>query len=69
MEKSVKEYFKKFYNMKPYLYIPEDEWQMIMETYEKDDVIQELSECLHTCLLYTSPSPRDKRQSRMPSSA
>ena len=24
------------------------------------------SEC---CLLYTSPSPRDKRQSRMPSSA
>ena len=24
---------------------------------------------LHCCLLYTSPSPRDKRQSRMPSSA
>ena len=24
---------------------------------------------LRTCLLYTSPSPRDKRQSRMPSSA
>ena len=24
---------------------------------------------VHTCLLYTSPSPRDKRQSRMPSSA
>ena len=24
---------------------------------------------LFTCLLYTSPSPRDKRQSRMPSSA
>ena len=24
---------------------------------------------LMTCLLYTSPSPRDKRQSRMPSSA
>ena len=23
----------------------------------------------HLCLLYTSPSPRDKRQSRMPSSA
>ena len=28
---------------------------------------QSASEC--TCLLYTSPSPRDKRQSRMPSSA
>ena len=24
---------------------------------------------MRTCLLYTSPSPRDKRQSRMPSSA
>ena len=26
-------------------------------------------EDLKDCLLYTSPSPRDKRQSRMPSSA
>ena len=26
-------------------------------------------ELLYICLLYTSPSPRDKRQSRMPSSA
>ena len=26
-------------------------------------------EYTQTCLLYTSPSPRDKRQSRMPSSA
>ena len=26
-------------------------------------------ELLQFCLLYTSPSPRDKRQSRMPSSA
>ena len=25
--------------------------------------------CYYCCLLYTSPSPRDKRQSRMPSSA
>ena len=28
-----------------------------------------LSEVSCICLLYTSPSPRDKRQSRMPSSA
>ena len=28
-----------------------------------------ISEQLNICLLYTSPSPRDKRQSRMPSSA
>ena len=30
----------------------------------------ESQECLvHTCLLYTSPSPRDRQKSRMPSSA
>ena len=41
MEKSVKEYFKKFYNMEPYLYISEDEWQMIMNTsWEKEDVVE-----------------------------
>ena len=28
-----------------------------------------LSDMKYYCLLYTSPSPRDKRQSRMPSSA
>ena len=28
-----------------------------------------LSFYIESCLLYTSPSPRDKRQSRMPSSA
>ena len=28
-----------------------------------------LFELGYDCLLYTSPSPRDKRQSRMPSSA
>ena len=30
---------------------------------------EELVEQCNICLLYTSPSPRDKRQSRMPSSA
>ena len=28
-----------------------------------------LEHMIYHCLLYTSPSPRDKRQSRMPSSA
>ena len=28
-----------------------------------------LASAIEGCLLYTSPSPRDKRQSRMPSSA
>ena len=31
--------------------------------------VRDLFEQAKTCLLYTSPSPRDKRQSRMPSSA
>ena len=31
--------------------------------------IQSIVDEISTCLLYTSPSPRDKRQSRMPSSA
>ena len=35
------------------------------------EVLQNVTSYLrrHVCLLYTSPSPRDKRQSRMPSSA
>ena len=37
-------------------------WQHLTLT---SDMIEEDS----FCLLYTSPSPRDKRQSRMPSSA
>ena len=32
-------------------------------------VDDELVEVLKTCLLYTSPSPRDRTRSRMPSSA
>ena len=36
------------------------------EVLELDEATQRW---LYGCLLYTSPSPRDKRQSRMPSSA
>ena len=32
-------------------------------------LVRELESLRGDCLLYTSPSPRDKRQSRMPSSA
>ena len=50
-------------------------------TYERADTLnretraldisadQDLNALSDYCLLYTSPSPRDKRQSRMPSSA
>ena len=33
------------------------------------DYLLNLADLAGACLLYTSPSPRDKRQSRMPSSA
>ena len=36
---------------------------------EISNVEKLFSDELGVCLLYTSPSPRDKRQSRMPSSA
>ena len=36
---------------------------------QKEKVFTSDSVIFITCLLYTSPSPRDKRQSRMPSSA
>ena len=36
---------------------------------EYDDLKQINTFTGNVCLLYTSPSPRDKRQSRMPSSA
>ena len=34
-----------------------------------DATPEQVQEWYNTCLIYTSPSPRDKRQSRMPSSA
>ena len=34
-----------------------------------DETTDAVKACHRICLLYTSPSPRDKRQSRMPSSA
>ena len=42
---------------------------VIAEVSAKDEVMKSLHAYCNFCLLYTSPSPRDKRQSRMPSSA
>ena len=36
---------------------------------DTDPLVREATVESYSCLLYTSPSPRDKRQSRMPSSA
>ena len=39
-------------------------------SYERRDYeLDDIRHMVHTCLLYTSPSPRDQRGSRMPSSA
>ena len=40
---------------------------IFVDIFGMGDVESDADQC--TCLLYTSPSPRDKRQSRMPSSA
>ena len=46
-----------------------DGMHAIMHQYTVDDVAKISKALDEACLLYTSPSPRDKRQSRMPSSA
>ena len=47
----------------------QDNTQKTGVIFENDSYEQETKLRYQTCLLYTSPSPRDKRQSRMPSSA
>ena len=42
---------------------------MIVAAYSRLVTIETAEEAVGTCLLYTSPSPRDQRGSRMPSSA
>ncbi len=58
MEKTIKEYFNKFYNMKPYLSIDEEEWAYIIKTFDKEDIIETLSE-----VCYTYPLPIGSRWS------
>ena len=48
----------------------EKEYFMMLQTYyDVNEAYLTKQKGAHPCLLYTSPSPRDKRQSRMPSSA
>ena len=46
-----------------------EQWVTKTDATVADADLCALRERLEHCLLYTSPSPRDKRQSRMPSSA
>ena len=43
--------------------------EMAVAGFSQEDLEVELKEGVLTCLLYTSPSPRDAHESRMPSSA
>ena len=52
--------------------LPEHGWEPVVVTPDNPDVPVEDQSLLHDvggCLLYTSPSPRDRTRSRMPSSA
>ena len=61
---------KNLYNL-----IKRENLQDKIDDQQKEDMFKMLAvsdfnrEVLHTCLLYTSPSPRDPKTSRMPSSA
>ena len=37
--------------------------------YARETIVKAYKELITSCLLYTSPSPRDRQKSRMPSSA
>ena len=56
-------------------FIPEVEWAVHEPLVEKINKLKKeknaviLAHSYMTCLLYTSPSPRDRTRSRMPSSA
>ena len=42
---------------------------IILADLNDEDLVAQMFDDLYDCLLYTSPSPRDKHRSRMPSSA
>ena len=46
-----------------------EQFDRAIEEGHKAEKLRPNDQMVHTCLLYTSPSPRDKRQYRMPSSA
>ena len=43
----------------------------VSDAYYSSKLCKSFEQCIfkHSCLLYTSPSPRDRQKSRMPSSA
>ena len=44
-------------------------WEQTRQFGDRDYLVYQDERFSYTCLLYTSPSPRDRQKSRMPSSA
>ena len=64
----VTEFLKQYYISQEFQGAPLDLIQNI-DKYVKIDETTNLTSHVGFCLLYTSPSPRDRQKSRMPSSA
>jgi len=57
---NITDYFKQFYNMTPYFFINEEQWEHIKNTYEKDDVKLQMAKCAMTYEIpYAEISERD----------
>ena len=54
---------------RPFLVREEKILIMALESEDMKQITNSVIEILNACLLYTSPSPRDVEESRMPSSA
>ena len=63
-----KSYFVRF-NNKDYRENPNLLTELLELEHKFQEVIEDYDEKVKYCLLYTSPSPRDRTRSRMPSSA
>ena len=50
-------------------YYKQQKYNLKIENINKDNFLLKIEGIIKPCLLYTSPSPRDREKSRMPSSA
>ena len=54
---SGEDYIQKFYGMKPYLEINEEEWQTLKDMYPKDELKEKLADL---CMTYPLPYQTEK---------
>ena len=58
-----------FHNISEASLIPDVSGQLALKLFQETNDVDTIFIQSNVCLLYTSPSPRDMRRSRMPSSA